>query len=237
MKDTLPRSGSILPTRERLAIVARAIEPILNRVVLVGPPVVDLLMNDPVVRPPDLTFAADSTLQLLSTSMIDRLGVDLQKRGLSRIGRTANADRWSVSDNVALDLVQVRADDNDPGQAWLEYATLLTLSFPADEHLLVRVAGAPAMLALELASFGQGSSRTLESEELERVVLLIAGRTGTEQECAAAPPELRSMIASSLARLARDDALEILIQRALPDAALLPSLARRVRERIQRMAC
>ena len=233
--DTLPRS--ILPTRERLGLLARAIEPILNRVVLVGPPVVELLMTDPAVHAPDLTFAADSTFQLLSTSMIDRLGVDLQKRGLSRIGRAANADRWSASGDIALDLVQVRADDDDTGQAWLEYATLLTLPFAVDGQLLVRIAGAPAMLALELASFGRSGARMLDSEELERVVLLVAGRTETEKECAAAPPELRSMIASSLARLARDDTLETLIQRALPDAALLPALARRVRERILRMAC
>lgn len=227
----------MLQARERLGLAARAIEPILNRVVLIGPPVVDLLMTDPAVRAPDLTFAADSTLQLLSTSMIDRLGIDLQKRGLSRVGRAANADRWSVSDDVTLDLIQVRTDDGDPGQVWLEYATLLTLPFAVDEQLLVRIAGAPAMLALELASFSRSGSRMLDSEELERVVLLVAGRTETERECAAAPPELRSMISSSLALLSRDDTLEILIQRALPDAALLPTLARRVRERIQRMAC
>src|ERR1017187_7523658 len=63
--ETLPRS--ILSMRERVGLVARAIEPILNRVVLVGPPVVDLLMTDPAVRVPDLSFVADCTLQLLST--------------------------------------------------------------------------------------------------------------------------------------------------------------------------
>ena len=237
MIDTLPRSRSIPSTRERLGLVARAIEPILNRVVLVGPPVVDLLMTDPAVRAPGLTFAADSTIQLLTTSMIDRLGVELQKRGLSRTGHAANTDRWNVSDDVALDLIQVRADDGDPGEVWFEYATLLTLPFVVDKQLVVRVAGAPAMLALELASFSRSGARTLESEEHERVLLLVAGRTEIEKECAAAPPEPRSMIASSLARLTHDDTLEILIQRALPDAALLPALARRVRERIRRMAC
>ena len=230
-------SRSILLVRERLSLVARAIEPILNRVVLVGPPVVDLLMSDQAVRVPELTFAEDCILQLLSTSMIDRLGADLQKRGLSRIGRAANADRWRVSDDVTLDLIQVRADDGDPEQTWLEYATLLTLPFITEEQLVVRIAGAPAMLALEFASFLRSGARVVDSEELERAVLLIAGRTEIERECAAAPPELRSIIASSLARLARDDTLQILIQRALPDAAMLPALVRRVRERILRMAC
>jgi|ERR1035437_2504078 hypothetical protein len=228
---------SILPEHERLTIAARAIEPILNRVVLVGPPVVTLLMNDSTLHTPDVTFAADSTLQLLSTSMIDRLGVELQKRGLSPVWRAGGADRWRVSDDVAIDLIQVRTDDGDPEQLWLEYATLLTLPITVGRQLVVRIAGAPAMLALELASFRRKQVRTIESEELERVVLLVAGRKEIERECAVAPPELRSIIVSSLARLSGDDTLEILIQRALPDSVNLPALGTRVRERIRRMAC
>ena len=229
--------NAILPARDRLTLVARAIGPILNRVVLAGPPVVDLLMSDPAAHTPPLTFAADSTLQLLSTSMVDRLGVELQKLGLSRIGRIANADRWRLSDELILDLVQVRVDDGDPDQLWLEYATLLTLPFTVDELFVVRIAGAPAMLALECASFVRSGARALDSVELERVVQLIAGRREIEKECAAAPPELRAFIASALAVLARDDTLQLLVQRALPDAVLLPELARRVHARSVRLAC
>jgi hypothetical protein len=222
---------------ERLAVAARAIEPILNRVVLAGPPVVDLLLNDAALRGPSLSFAADRTLQLLSTSMVDRLGVELQKFGLTRIGRTAHADRWQVSDEVSLDLIQVRSDDGDPSQLCLEYATLLTLPFKVSEQLVVRIAGAPAMLAIECVAFGRRGGRILDSEELERVILLIACRHEIERECSAAPPELRALITPVLELLTRDGSLELLIQRAIPDAALLPALARRVRDRIVRMAC
>jgi hypothetical protein len=228
---------SILPVRERLAIAAGAIEPILNRVVLVGPPVVTLLMTDSTLHTPNVTFAADSTLQLLSTSMIDRLGVELEKRGLSRVGRADGADRWRVSEEVVFDLIQVHTDDDDPEPPWLEYATLLTLPLTIGPQLVVRIAGAPAMLALEFASFRQSRVRTIESEELERALLLIAGRSEIERECAVAPPELRSIIVSSLKRMAGDDTLELLIQRTLPDSVLLPALATHVQERIRRMAC
>jgi hypothetical protein len=230
-------SGTITPASERLAIAARAIQPILNRVVLAGPPVTDLLINDPAVRTPQLTFAADSVLQLLSTSMVDRLGLELQKLGATRIGRTERADRWRVADDVTLDLIQVRTDDADadPGQLCLEYATLLTLPFTVDDQLTVRIAAAPPTLALECASFVKSRVPALESEELERVVLLIAARKEIEKECAAAPLELRSIIAAALAELVRGDALPLLIQRALPDAALLPALGTRVRERILRI--
>lgn len=226
----------ILPVRERLSVAAGAIEAILNRVVVIGPPVVSLLITDPMVHVGDETFAADSTLQLLSTPMIDRLGVELQERGLSRIGRSSGAERWKVSDDVAIDLIQVPTNDDDPRQPWLEYATLLTLPFTTTGRLTVRIAGAPAVLALELSSFTRSHVRAIESEELERVVWLVAGRAEIERECAAAPPELRAFIVPLLARLARDDALDIMMQRALPDAALVPALLRNVRERILRLA-
>ena len=227
---------TILPVRDRLAVAARAIEPILNRVVLAGPPVVELLMNDQVVRAPALTFAADATLQLLTTSMVDRIGGDLQKLGLLRTGRSATADRWRVSDEVTLDLVQVRTDDADPDQVWLEYATLLTLPFTVDDRITVRIAGAPAVIALECAAYLRSGEDAFDSERIERIVLLIAGRMEIEKECAAAPPELRAIIASTLAPVVRGGSIQLLIQRALPDAALVPALARRIQERILRIA-
>jgi hypothetical protein len=222
---------------ERLAVVAHAIEPILNRVVLAGPPVVDLLLNDEALRTPALSFAADHTVLLLATSMVDRLGADLQKLGLTRVGRGANADRWRVSDQVALDLVQVRSDDRDPAQLCLEYATLLTLPFSVNDRIVVRIAGAPAMLAIDCTAFSTRGIRPLDSEELERVIILIACRREIERECAAAPRELRALVTPVLDLLARESSLELLIQRALPDAVLLPALAHRVRDRIVRMAC
>ena len=234
---TAPPPTARTSARERLAAAALAIGPILNRVVLAGPPVVDLLLNDDALRAPSLSFAADNTLQLLSTSMVDRLGVDLQKLGLTRLDRGTHTDRWRVSDQLALDLVQVRSEDGDPSQLCLEYATLLTLPFRINDQLVVRIAGAPAMLAIECVTFAKRGGPILDSEALERVILLIACRREMERECATAPPELRGLISPVLERLTRDGSLELLIQRALPDAALLPALAHRVRDRIVRMAC
>jgi hypothetical protein len=227
----------ILPARARLSLIATAIEPILNRVVLAGPPVIELLLNDPAVRIPQLTFAADSILQLLSTSMVDRLGADLQKLGLTRVGRSANGDRWRVSEEASFDLIQVRADDGDSDQVWLEYATLLTLPFAVSDRIAVRIAGAPAMLAVESSAFAKGGASALDSEELERAVQLIAGRVEIEKECAAAPPEVRSAIASVIAGVAGNDSIQFVIQRAVPDAVMLPALTNRVRERMLRIAC
>lgn len=229
--------ATLPPIAERLAHVARAIGPILNRVVLAGPSAAAVLINDPSVRIPQMNFVADSVFQLLSTSMIDRLGLDLQKLDFVRVGRTRGGDRWRHGDGITLDLIQVQTDGRTPHQLSLEYATLLTQSVPVEAGATVRVAAAPALLGIECASFTLGPAQALHSEELERVIQLIAGRRDIERECAAAPEELRAIVASSLARLVATDALPLLVVRALPDAVLLPALAARVRERIVRMAC
>jgi hypothetical protein len=225
------------PPKDSFARLGRVIEPVLNRVVLAGPRAVDLLINDSSVRVPRLKFAADLVFQLLSTSMIDRLGLDLQKTGFTRIGRGAGTDRWRHNDDITLDLVQVQTDAATPRQLCLEYATLLTHAVAAGEGHTIRAAAAPAVLALECASYAAGAARPLESEELERAVVLIAGRHEIEKECAAAPTELRTIITAALTALAASDALHLLVRRAIPESAMLPAIATRVRNRIIRMAC
>jgi hypothetical protein len=230
-------TSRILPAKARVALVARAIEPILNRVVLAGPPVIDLLLDDPAVRTPAFSFAADATLQLLSTSMVDRLGADLQKLGFARTGRSGRADTWGMPSGESVEVVQVREEQTDPAQLALEYATLITMPYAVDEKLIVKIAGAPAMLAIELDAFRRSGAAALDSEELERAMLLIAGRKNIERECASAPPELREVILASLTALKANDSVAYIVQRTIPDTALLPALARRVRERIERIAC
>ncbi|HEY2850060.1 MAG TPA: hypothetical protein VGI97_09290 [Gemmatimonadaceae bacterium] len=233
---TAPESALPALADDRLARVAIAIEPVLNRVVLAGPPALELLLNDSTERHLRLNFAADSVFQLLSTSMVDRLGLDLQRAGFTRVGRTSHADRWHGAE-LTLELIQVQTDGTTPRQLCLEYATLLTHAIPVGPQLTIRSAVAPALLALECTSFIESGTPVLESEELERVVLLIAGRAEIEKECAAAPAELRAIIMESLSALVATDALHLLVRRALPDTAMLPALAKRVRDRIVRMAC
>jgi hypothetical protein len=219
-----------------IADAARAIEPILKQVVFAGPPVVDLLMNDPAIVRARLDFTADRTLQLFSTSMIDRLGLDLQKLGLTRVGRTDAGDRWQIGPDLAVDLVQVRTDDSDPNQVWFEYATLLTIPLTLDERVTARIAAGPAMLALECAAFAASHTSVLDSEEVERIVLLVGGRRELERECAGAPPELRAFVAAQLTRINKSDAVQVVIERIIPDSTLLPALTVRIKAKMSRIA-
>ena len=223
-------------TRERVAVIARAIEPVLKQVVLAGPPVVELLLTDPAAVGSAASFAADAVLTLLSTAMTDRLGIELQKRGFTRSARTADGDQWDLAGVGAVRLVHVQTE-GDAADVWAEYATLLTLPIAIDEQLTVRIAGAPAVLALELAAFARRGRNAFASAELERIITLVVGRPELGRECAASPPELRTFISAELVLLLRNDGLAYAVERAIPDAAILPAIVDRVEERLRSAIC
>jgi hypothetical protein len=133
-------------------------------------------------------------------------------------------------------LVHVQTD-GDGADIWAEYATLLTLPLALDATTTVRIPGGPAMLALECAAFAAAGRNAFASEELERIVVLVAGRPELQRECAAAPPELRSFISAELTLLVRNDGLDFAIERALPDAVVLPKIVDRVKERLRAAIC
>jgi hypothetical protein len=228
--------SGLLANRERLAIAARAIEPLLNRVVFTGRQVAELLATNPVVAMPRSTFASDVVLRVLSTASLDRVAVDLQRLGLRRGARTATSDRWSVGASVTLDLTYVSGDENDPSTIWLEYASLLTMAVNVGNGLSARITGAPALLALDWAAFRSSGESALDSGELEDVIVLVAGRAEVVREMGAAPPELRSFVASETRRFLEYDGAGHVIQFAIPDARQFPMLADRAAERLRSIA-
>ena len=226
----------LLANRERLAIAARAIEPLLNRVVFTGRQVAELLATNPVVAMPRSTFASDAVLRVLSTASLDRVAVDLQRLGLRRVAHSATSDQWSVDTNVTLDLTYVAGDESDPSTIWLEYASLLTMPVDVGNGLSARITGAPALLALDWAAFRAGGESALDSGELEDIIVLVAGRAEVMHEVGAAPPELRSFVASETRRFLEYDGAGHVIQFAIPGARQFPMLADRATERLRSIA-
>ena len=228
--------SGLLVNRERLAIAARAIEPLLNRVVFTGRQVAALLATTPVAAAPRSTFASDALLRVLSTTSLDRVAVDLQRLGLRRIVHSTKSDQWSVDAGVTLDLTYVSGDESDPSTIWLEYASLLTMAVDIGNGLSARITGAPALLALDWAAFRASGESALDSAELEDIIVLVAGRAEVVHEVAAAPPELRAFVASETRRFLEYDGADHVIQFAIPGARQFPMLADRAAEWLRRIA-
>lgn len=229
----------LLASRERVAIAARAIAPLLNRVVFTGRQVIPFLETAPASTGERATFAADAVVRAISTGALDRVAIDLQKLGLARGARSTSSDRWTVNDLVTLELTPVADADLDSGAIWLEYASLLTVAVnlgTATEPLSARISGAPALIALDWATFATSGESALDSGEVEDIVALVATRPEVVRELAAAPPDLKSFVAAETRRFLALDCAGRVMQGAIRGADRLPGLIAPVRERLQGIA-
>jgi len=229
----------LLASRGRLATGARAIAPLLNRVVFTGRQVAPFLETAAVTSGDRASFAEDAVVRVISTGALDRVAADLLKLGLARGARTATSERWRVSEGVTLEFTQVADAEADPGALWLEYASLLTVAVNLGtevEPLTARITGAPALLALDWAAFASGGESPLDSGELEDIVALIAGRPEIVRELAASPPDLRSFVASETRRFLAYDGADHVMRCAILGANRLPGLIAPVAERLRRIA-
>jgi hypothetical protein len=233
---TITRTPAPLSTgRDLLVAAAIAIEPLLNRVVFTGHAVAEHLTGDVRAVHTRSSFTKGETLQLLSTTSLDRVATELQRLGLTRIGRTSTSEQWRVGDRVALDIVQVACDESDSLGVWLEYAALLTLPLRLDEGgagLTVHISVAPALLALNWARYRAGGESPLDSAELEEIVVLAAGRVELAHEVRNAPSELRAFVAHETAQFLSYDGAEHVIRAALPGVNRPVSMVRRVLDRL-----
>ncbi len=229
----------LLASRDRLAIGARAIAPLLNRVVFTGRQVAPFLETAAITSGDRASYADDAVVRVISTGAIDRVAVDLQKLGLVRGARTETSDRWTVNSSVTLEFTQVADAEKDPGALWLEYASLLTVAVNLGtelEPLTARITGAPALLALDWATFASGGESPLDSGELEDIVALVAARPEIVRELAASPPDLRSFVASETRRFLAYDGADHVMRCAIRGANRLPGLIAPVAERLRSIA-
>ena len=215
-----------------LVNVAKAIGPLLNRVVFAGRAAAEVLRTETIVLAP-VRRREDATLRVLTSYSVDRVGTELRSLGLERVQRGPTTDRWRVRDGLEFDLEQVSGDDDQPGMPWIEYALLLTNGFDVGDAVVVRVTAAHALLALLCNDFLAAGQAASDSACAEDLVVLVALRPSVVGECASAPAEIRNVVRRAAAVLLADTGLSFVIARTLPDAAVLHELTQTVVNRIR----
>jgi hypothetical protein len=208
-------------------------------VVFTGRHVAEYLANDTLAIRSRGNDEDHEALRVLCSSSLDRVATDLQRLGLTRSTRTATSEQWLVDDRVSLEITHVAGDESDPGMIWLEYASLLTMAAKVGERgkrLTVRITGAPALLALDWATYRASGESPLDSAELEDIIVLAAGRAELAQEVSAAPTELKAFVAEETRRFLTYDGAEHVIHGALPGANRPAAMVIRVLERLRSIA-
>jgi hypothetical protein len=214
-----------------------ALEPMINRLVFVGRQVTGLLVTHRAALALRPTFSVDAVVIALSYSALDRLMADLARLGLRQEGdRTSRSGRWMAGEGVIVELIASDAHPSGIRGQWHEYALECTLAVPLGTRT-VRVAGAPAFLALKLAAFAERGLRAGAPDvDLEDVLAVVNGRSNLEREVAAAPAEVRRFIRDQLAALVSRTDADSVLDAHIPDAARFPQLAVASLERLRRLA-
>ena len=213
------------------------LEPMVNRLVLVGRHVTDLLVTDRATVKTRPLFSVDAVVTALSYSTRDRLTRDLPRLGLRPETRPDGlTGRWITEDGAIIELI---ASDDPPGgtpNPWHEYALECTVSVSLGAYV-VRVAGAPAFLALRLAEFSEQKAESIgPCAALEDALTVLNGRPGVDREVAAAPADVRRFIAERASTLSRRPDADSLLELHIPDAARFPQLAVTSLKRLRTLA-
>lgn len=220
------------PNVELLAQVAAALGELRERVTFVGGCATSLLITDPASAPVRATQDVDAVVAVISIAEYRRLGEALRAKGFRQSLEEAEPPyRWTLA-GLKLDLMP-----SDPGvlgfsNRW--YGAVLENAVAAEvgDGITVRVADAPSFVATKLEAFlDRGRGDYLSSHDLEDVLSVVDGRAKLAAELATAPPELRSFVAETFARLLADEGFH----NALPGLILEGSPAGRATVVLQRL--
>jgi hypothetical protein len=222
--------------RGAIAPMAKAIRPLLNRLVFNGIATCRGLFAQGSAR---VRIAAGPgvVIHAIATGAIERIAPELSSAGLTRRSRTAAREEWVHGDRVHLVVSSSGgAEPDSPAAVATEYAALLTRTVPFDDGVTIRVSALPAQVALFWLAHTSSKLPVTESEWIEDLIELVVRRDEIVEEIAAAPDELRGIIAEGAARFIADDAARWTLRRSLPDARQVPGIADAALDRFARIA-
>ena len=224
------------PNIELLARVAAALGDLRERLTFVGGCATGLLITDPAAAPVRATQDVDAIVAVVSLADYQRIGGALRERGFVQTLEEGEPPyRWTYA-GLKLDLMPTDAGILGFSNRWYDALLRSAVMMVIGGGVTVRVADAPSFIATKLEAFlVRGGGDYLSSHDLEDVLSVVDGRPELAAELRQAPPELRSFVAQTFARLLGDEGFD----NALPGLVIDGSPAVRtpvVRERLRAIA-
>jgi predicted nucleotidyltransferase len=221
---------------ELLAQVATALGDLRERVTFVGGCATGLLITDPAAAPVRATQDVDAIVAVVTLAEYQRMGGALRERGFAQTLEEGEPPyRWTYA-GLKLDLMPTDAGILGFSNRWYDALLKSAVMMVIGGGVAVRVADAPSFVATKLEAFlDRGGGDYLSSHDLEDVLSVVDGRPELAAELGQAPPELRSFVAQTFARLLGDEGFD----NALPGLVIDGSPAVRtpvVRERLRAIA-
>jgi predicted nucleotidyltransferase len=208
------------PNIAKVELIAKALGPLRERLVLVGGCAAGLLFTDPAVAPARVTYDVDLLAEVAALSGYHQLEKEFSRLGFTRdMSKDAPICRWRLGE-LEVDLMPTESSILGFSNRWYPLAveTAQTLVLPSGTA--IRLISAPAFMATKFVAFAdRGNGDFLASHDLEDIINLIDGRPELIDEVAESPADLRAYLAAQCRLLldtpAFHDGLQGLV---IPDA-------------------
>lgn len=193
------------PNLPYLRRIAEALGDLREQVVFVGGAVAGLLVTDPLADGVRATRDVDAVVNA-TRAVFHRIEEAMAQRGFVRDVHSDVICRWVHKDSgVLFDLMPVQPEVLGFSNRWYPYAVETAEPVELSPGLTIRLVTAVGFIATKLEAFaGRGAGDFLTSHDMEDVLNIVDGREELTDEMAAAPAELRQVVASAFLKLLSD---------------------------------
>lgn len=210
------------PNIASVELIAQALGPLREELVLVGGCAVDLLLTDSAASPTRVTYDVDMVAQVASLAGYHELERQFTRLGFKRdMAQDAPICRWRYN-NLEVDLMPALPGILGFANRWYPLAVQSAQRVVLPSGTSIQLITAPAFLATKFEAFAdRGKSDLLGSHDMEDIVNVLDGRPEIVGEVAASPDELKRYLADRCsALLALPNFMDALSGMVFPDESL-----------------
>ena len=225
------------PNVAKVELIAKALGPLRERLVLVGGCAAGLLFTDPAAAPARVTYDVDLLAEVAALSGYHQLEKEFSRFGFTRdLSKDAPICRWRWRlGELEVDLMSTDSSILGFSNRWYPLALETARSLVLPSGTAIRLNSAPAFMATKFVAFAdRGNGDFLASHDLEDIINLIDGRPESLDEVAQSPADLRAYLAAECRALlgtpAFHDGLQGLIAPNALHGAQVEKVTRRLRE-------
>ena len=185
------------PNVAKVELIANALGPLRERLVLVGGCAAGLLFTDPAAAPARVTYDVDLLAEVAALSGYHQLEKEFSRLGFKRdMSADAPICRWRLGE-LEVDLMPTESSILGFSNQWYPLAVETSQRLTLPSGITIRLISAPAFMATKFVAFAdRGNGDFLASHDLEDIINLIDGRPELIDEVAQSPTELRSYLSA-----------------------------------------
>lgn len=186
---------------QMLCLVARRLEPLLDRLIFLGGCTTALFITDEAAPDVRVTHDVDVIVEVLSRNEYWQLEERLRELGCTQEIDEEVTCRWKL-DGITLDVMPTDESILGFSNRWYSDAINYAETVSLNEDLAIRLVTPAHFIATKLeAFFGRGNDDYWGSHDLEDIVTVIDGRAEILAELSVIDAELKEYIAETISGL------------------------------------